>query len=81
MVDAWTERLAPMTPVILIGNVAKGRERSAADLFAALTRLVSLAAMGMGSDDGDQSPPPPPRLTLIRTKPHRRNPEQDFDVR
>lgn len=56
-----------MTPPILIGKVAKGRERSAAQLFASLTRLVALAAMGLGAED--DAPIPRPRLTLIRTEP------------
>jgi len=55
-----------MAPVILIGSVTKGREKSAANLFAALTRLVALAAMGMGAEEPDAPPPPPPRLTLVR---------------
>lgn len=55
-----------MAPVILIGSVTKGREKSAANLFASLTRLVALAAMGMGAEEPDAPPPPPPRLTLVR---------------
>ena len=56
-----------MAPVILIGGVTKGREKSAANLFASLTHLVALAAMGMGAEEPDDAPPPPPpRLTLVR---------------
>ena len=66
-----------MTTVLLIGSVTKGREKSAAQIFASLTQLVALAAMGMSAEDADPPPPPSrPRLTLVHGETSRSHPKR-----